>query len=134
MSDDNQLNIAEQWVDAATSRDAARARSLLSDDVQVSPPFLEEPVSGADAAMRVFGAFIAATREFEYGRIWTNGSATILEFRAKVDGRLLTGLDVIEVGDDGKITRFDICARPLSAIAALGEAAKAHLNRFAGSA
>ena len=127
MSVQNEQNIAQRWVEAATSRDAQRARELLSDRVEVSPPFLEEPVQGAAAAMKVFGAFIAATKDFEYGRIWAEGSTAVLEFHATVDGRPLTGLDVIEVDEDGKISRFDICARPLSSIAALGEATQIYL-------
>lgn len=127
MSVQNEMNIAQKWVEAATSRDAQRARELLSDQVEVSPPFLEEPVLGAAAAMKVFGAFIAATKNFEYGRIWADGTTAVLEFHATVDGRPLTGLDVIEVGEDGKISRFDICARPLSSIEALGKATRKYL-------
>lgn len=128
MHEKKQQNIAEQWVDAATSRDAAKARALLADDVEVAPPFLEQPVQGAEEAMRVFRAFILATTEFEYGRIWPGSEMTVLEFRAKIGELSLAGLDVIEVDQDGKICRFEICARPLSAISALGEAARRYLQ------
>lgn len=128
MPEKSQQNIAERWVDAATSRDAARARALLADDVEVAPPFLEQPVHGTEAAMRVFRAFIIATTEFEYGRIWPGSEATVLEFRAKVGELSLTGLDVIEVDRDGRICRFEICARPLSTISALGEEARRFLQ------
>lgn len=128
MIESSKQNIAERWIEAAVSRDAVRARALLAEEVEVSPPFLEQPVQGAEAAMRVFGAFIRATREFQYGRIWLGSATAVLEFSAKIGEHSLTGLDVIEVDEDGRICRFEICARPLSAISALSEAACRHLQ------
>ena len=127
MSDDQHHNIAQKWVKAAEARDAAAVAALLADDVVTLPPFLEEPVVGVRDTMRVFGAFVTVTEGFTYGRVWAHGDSAVLEFRATIDGKPLMGLDVIETDANGKITKFEICARPLSSIQALGEAAKAGL-------
>ena len=127
MSGNNDQNIAQKWVDGAEARDTAAVRQLLSEDVIVMPPFLEEPVKGVNATMKVFGAFVTMTENFEYGRVWAQGRSAVLEFRATIDGKSLMGLDVIETDGAGKITKFEICARPLSSIQALSEAVKARL-------
>lgn len=120
--------IAKRWVIAAEARDAAAAKSLMAEDIIVCPPFLEQPVSGIANVMRVFGVFVSVTEKFRYGRIWTNQTSAVLEFTAEVDGKPLHGLDIIELNADGKICRFDICARSLSTIKALADAAKQHLS------
>lgn len=127
MSGNNNQNIAQKWVEAAEARDAAAVAALLADDVLVMPPFLEEPVVGTKDTLKVFGAFVTVTEGFEYGRVWAQGDSAVLEFRATIDGKPLMGLDVIETDENGQITKFEICARPLSSIQALGEAARARL-------
>lgn len=129
MTQDAEMNIAETWVKAAMERDVDTILSLFSDSITVLPPFQDEPAVGPEEVLGTFGAFVEVTENFEYGRDWTSGNNSVLEFRATIDGKPLHGIDIITQDDEGKITQFEILARPYSAVGALRAAVHKHLGK-----
>ncbi len=45
----------------------------------------------------------------------------VLEFSAKVNGKELKGVDLIQFDDEGRIIDFEVMVRPMSGLHALGE-------------
>ncbi|MGB2074677.1 MAG: nuclear transport factor 2 family protein, partial [Henriciella sp.] len=58
-------------------------------------------------------------------RVFDCGARAVLEFETEMNGILVNGVDMIEWGDDGKITDFKVMVRPLKAMqqvhAAMGQ-------------
>ena len=128
MNNEAANTIAKTWIKAAEARDVETILTLLSKDVVALPPFQEDAATGVDQVLATFSAFVQVTEGFEYGRDWASDGTATLEFRAKIDGKPLHGIDIIEMDDDGKITKFEILARPLSSVQALGKAVQKHLK------
>lgn len=128
MSNMNSNDITKAWVKAASERDVETIMSLLSEDVVVLPPFQDEAATGKEQVLLTFDAFSQVTTDFQYGRDWSGDGTASLEFRAKIDGKPLHGVDIIELDENGKIAKFEILARPLSSVQALRRAVHAHLS------
>merc|ERR1711916_209187 len=57
---------------------------------------------------------------FTYHRRWNDDSGGIvLEFTAEVEGKLLHGVDIIELDANDQITRFEVMVRPYSSLLTL---------------
>ena len=63
------------------------------------------------AAVHVLGS-----ESFRYVNEWYGEHSAVLEFETMVDGILINGVDMIEWGTDGCITRFKVMVRPLKAV------------------
>lgn len=111
-----------EWVEAATRKDGPALKNLLSENVVLLPPFRDDALHGPADTLMTLASFAKATRDFTYGRTWCSGNTAVLEFRADIEGRALHGLDLIEFDDHGKIVRFEVMARPHSAVSLLRSA------------
>lgn len=58
---------------------------------------------------------------FRYGRQWLSddGREWALEFEADIGTRALTGIDLVSLDEDARITEFTVLARPPNAVEAL---------------
>lgn len=107
---------------AVEARDLDAVRELLADEVVLNSPVAHKPIVGRDAVAQVL-AFAAATFEdFRYEDQVADGDRGALIFRARVGERELQGLDFLRVGADGLIAELTVMVRPMSGLAALGEA------------
>lgn len=119
-SDEETISQALQdWVLAASLKDGPALTALLSDDVALFPPFLEDPLIGRAKTLDTLSTFSKVTKNFSYGRAWYSANVAVLEFKAEIEGQSLHGLDLIEFNDLGKIERFEVMARPYSAVTLL---------------
>ena len=59
--------------------------------------------------------------EFRYHRQFVAGDSAALEFSAYIGDLSLKGIDLIRLGDDGRIVDFEVMIRPANALLALGE-------------
>ncbi len=123
--------VMTQWFKAIEERNVEKAVSLLAPDIQVAPPFMKEGVEGPAETLSVFMAVEEVTEIWKYGRQWVNGNEIALEFFTRIEGEDIHGIDIININDNGQITRFDICARPQSSVQKMGEAVKNHLKTVA---
>ncbi len=123
--------VMSQWFKAIEERNIEKAVALLAPDIQVAPPFMKEQVTGPGETLSVFMAVEEVTEIWKYGRQWVSGNEVALEFFTRIDGEDIQGIDIININDNGQITRFDICARPHSSVQKLGAAVKNHLKSMA---
>lgn len=122
--------VIESWFKAVKEKNADQIVALLTPTISVAPPFLDHEVTGLAEVIKVFAAFSQVTENFEYGRQWQNGSDIVLEFFTRVEGEDIHGVDIININDEGQISRFDILARPQSSVQKLGAAVKTQLNKL----
>ena len=47
---------------------------------------------------------------------WRSETGAVVEFDGEIDGIGINGVDMITVGDDGRITHFKVMVRPLKAL------------------
>ena len=47
---------------------------------------------------------------------WRSDTGAVVEFECEIDGIRINGVDIITVGDDGRITHFKVMVRPLKAL------------------
>jgi hypothetical protein len=107
---------------AVEAHDLHAIRQLLADGVVFYSPVSHRPFEGREVVAQVL-AFAAATFEdFHYVDEVAGGDRVALIFRARVGDRELQGLDLVHTGADGLIDELTVMVRPMSGLAALGEA------------
>ena len=122
MRDELIANTVAKWVAAAAIKDVAGLIALLDEGVEFSPQFVEQSFRGPNNMLKVLGVFTNATQNFRYVRNWVSTEGAILEFKADIGSSIVHGLDLLEIDNSGKITKFEVMARPFTAISLLRQA------------
>jgi hypothetical protein len=65
---------------------------------------------------------------FRYTKTVMSGDVAVLEFETTVGGKYVNGVDIIRVGDHGRIVEFRVMIRPLQAVDAVHQVMKAALD------
>lgn len=96
--------------------------ALLADDVVFRSPAVHTPQAGKAVTTKYLSA--AATvlggPSFRYTGEWRAARSAVLEFECTLpDGIAVNGVDIIEWGDDGRITAFKVMIRPMKALNAV---------------
>lgn len=107
---------------AVEANDIDAMAAELADDVEFHSPVAFKPFVGKEAATGVLNGVMSTFTEFEYTDELETGDSSALVFNAKVGEKSVQGIDYLQRGPDGKITKFTVMLRPLSAIVAMGEA------------
>ncbi len=106
------------WHQLVRERNVSGLKTLLADEVVFHSPVMHAPQLGRAittnylaAAFRVF-----FNTSFRYIRELRGDRNAVLEFEVEIDGVQVNGVDMIEWGDDGRITEFKVMLRPLKAV------------------
>jgi hypothetical protein len=101
------------WHRVLETRDPSLLADLLADDVVFHSPAVYAPQEGKEittayltAALRVLGPSVRYTAE------WSDDSGAVLEFEAKLDDKLVHGVDILRWGVDDRLTSFTVMVRP----------------------
>jgi hypothetical protein len=120
---DERPAIIERWHRLIAERDMAALDAILADEVVFHSPVVHTPQAGKpltrmylQAAMHVLG-----NEHFRYVGEWYAPRGAVLEFRTRMDGIEIDGIDMISWNDEGRITEFKVMVRPLKAINLLHE-------------
>ena len=86
-------------------------------------PMAHTPYPSAQAVQLILGTVAKVFEDFAYHRemVSADGKSVVLEFSAKVHGKELKGIDMIQFDDEGKIVDFEVMVRPMSGLQALGD-------------
>lgn len=116
------------WHRVAATGNAALLDAILADDVVFHSPAIHAPQVGKEltttyltAALVVLGPSLTYTRE------WYGDGSAVLEFTAELDGLTVNGVDMFAWGADGRITDFQVMARPFTGLTKLMERMAAQL-------
>ncbi len=118
------MNAAERFFVASRARDVDAAAAELSPEVVMLNPGSDEPVVGSSAVAAALLEVDAACDRFQHTHLLRDPSPGRglygLVFEATVGEAKLRGVDLIELDDQDRIARFEVTARPMSALIALG--------------
>jgi hypothetical protein len=120
----------DEWHRVVRERDVAALTKLLAPEVEIGAPPYWEPLRGAALVQHLLGLILETVEGFTYHREWVNGSELALEFRGRVGGLELQGIDLISLDAGGRIRRLDVPMRPLNAVAALREAIAPRMAKY----
>ena len=97
--------------------------SILSPKAVFRSPMAHTSYPGAQAVQLILGTVVKVFENFTYHREFANpdGRSVVLEFSARVNGKELKGIDMIQFDDEGRITEFEVMVRPMSGLQALGD-------------
>ena len=111
------------WHSMMDARDLSDLRSILHPNAVFRSPMAFTPYPGAQTVQLILSTVATVFEDFVYHRelASANGRSVVLEFSAKVGGKELKGIDMIEFDEEGKITEFEVMVRPMSGLQALGD-------------
>jgi hypothetical protein len=118
-----------EWHRVIEAKDKAALAGLLSETVVFRSPVVFAPYAGKQAALLLLGNVIEVFENFRYTRQWVEERSAVLEFEAEVEGKKLSGVDLIELDGEGRIARFDVLVRPMSGLQALQRAMGQRLQK-----
>ena len=122
--------VVSAWYAFAADPNRESLRAMLAPEVTFRSPAVHTPQEGPQvteaylwAALQVLGPTI------EYVHEWFDESSAVLMFTATIDGRDVSGIDIIEWDEAGRIVNFTVMARPLKGLQALITAMGAELEK-----
>ncbi|MEU9338529.1 nuclear transport factor 2 family protein [Streptomyces sp. NPDC048290] len=117
---------------AIEAGDLDAAEALLAEDVVFSSPVVFKPSEGRAVTAAILRAVFQVFQDFRYQTelASADGDDHALVFTARVGDRALTGCDFLHLDADGRIDRFMVMVRPLSAAEALAEAMGARYEQI----
>lgn len=120
----------QRWHDMLERKDFSQLSEIVHPEAMFRSPIANTPYAPAQALILVLTTVIQVFENFSYHRQLASGDGlnVVLEFSAQVDGKNLKGIDLIRFNSEGQIVEFEVMARPLNALQALGAQMAARLS------
>lgn len=111
-------NTIAAWHDCIETTDPVKLDAILHEEATFHSPVVHTPQQGKNiTAKYLMAAFqVLNGDDFKYVREIGGPSDAVLEFTTTIDGITINGVDLIQWGEDGRITDFKVMIRPLKAI------------------
>jgi 2,4-dienoyl-CoA reductase (NADPH2) len=118
------------WHRMIASGDLADLPALVAPEAVFRSPMAFKPYQSAEAVVLILRTVSGVFQNFRYHRelFSSDGLNAVLEFSAEVGGKQLKGIDLIAFDAQGRIAEFEVMVRPMSGLAALGEAMGARIG------
>ena len=116
------------WHAIAEARDPAGLADLLADDVVFRSPAVHGEQAGKELTTAYLSAAVVVLGPtLVYRRQWYAERSAVLEFEASLDGLDVHGIDMLQWGEDGRLTEFTVMVRPIRGLEKLIEKMAAEL-------
>lgn len=119
----------ERMMEIVAKGEEEAIATILDDDVEFCPPTYWATWRGRAPVAAVLGHVGQVFSDFRYRRVMGSDRDWALEFQCKVGDLDAVGVDLITLGEDGLIARFEVAMRPLKTVAALREAMMDRIGR-----
>jgi hypothetical protein len=108
----------DKWYEYVKSKDRALLWDALHPDAVFESPVVHTPQRGRDITFKYLSSAVTVLGgpSFSFVGEWRSDIGAVAEFEGEIDGIRINGVDMITVGDDGRITHFKVMVRPLKAI------------------
>lgn len=123
----SEANLAK-WHRVVADKDMLLLRELLDENVEFHSPTVWQPKVGRDITLYILNMVLNIFQDFEYQRQWVDGNNFALEFSARVDDKLIKGIDLIRWNDEGKIIHFEVMLRPINGLQLMLDKMTQHLQ------
>lgn len=101
----------------------------MSDEVVFRSPVTFKTYEGKEAVRYLLSIVMRVFEDFRYVDEVEGERSAILVFETRVGDREVNGIDYLEFGEDGRIERFTVMVRPMSAVTRLAESIGAELAK-----
>jgi len=119
-----------RWHRIVAERDVEALRGLLAEDVTLGAPPYWQPLSGHDLVHHLLSVILETIEGFSYFREWTSGAELALEFKGRIEGLDLQGIDLVTLNDAGHVSHIDVLIRPFNALELLQERVSARMTAY----
>jgi len=109
-----------RWHQFVETQNAEILDEILADNVKFHSPFVWKPKDGKAITIVILTTVVKVFEDFRYVREIIDGQNFALEFEARIGELTLRGVDLIQIGNNGKIIDFEVMIRPANALQALG--------------
>ena len=109
-----------RWHQYIETSNAEILDEILAESVKFHSPFIWKPKDGKAITTKILMTVTTVFEDFRYVREFYGERIFALEFEARIGELTLRGVDLIELGADGKIVDFEVIIRPANALQALG--------------
>jgi len=108
----------DKWYAYVSSKDRALLWDALHPDAVLESPVVHTPQRGRDITFKYLSSAVKVLGgpSFSFVGEWRSDNGAVVEFEGEIDGIRINGVDMITVGDDGRITHFKVMVRPLKAL------------------
>ena len=112
------MTALDNWYDYVKSRDRAVLWDALHPDAVFESPVVNTQQRGRDITFKYLSSAVTVlgTPSFAFVGEWRSDTGAVVEFEGEIEGIRINGVDIITVGDDGRITNFKVMVRPLKAV------------------
>lgn len=107
------------YLEGMDARTPERLGDHMSETVVIRSPFLATPFVGKAAALGVLNVLLSTVDEFETTAVITGDKRAAVMLRIRLGDAEVTGIDDMEIDDDGLITSMTVHWRPLDQIVAI---------------
>lgn len=111
----------ELWHKIVFEKDFNALSALLADNVEFHSPVVWKPKQGRHVTHFILQSVLSIFQDFTYRREWIDGNDFALEFSASVGDKMVKGIDLIRLNDEGQIVHFEVMLRPANGAKLLGE-------------
>ena len=122
-----------EWHRIVRERDLEALASVLADGITMGAPPYWTRLQGRPLVAHLLGHIVHTIEDFTYRREWSEGRELALEFTGHVGDCALQGIDLITLGEDGRIARLDVLMRPVNAVVELRERIAPQMAAFLAS-
>ncbi len=111
------------WHTMLAKKDMGELGDILHPKAVFRSPVAHTPYASAPVVQLFLTAASQVFDDFVYHRelASADGTSVVLEFSAKVNGKALKGIDLIQFDAEGRIVDFEVMVRPLSGLQALAD-------------
>jgi hypothetical protein len=114
---------------AMEARDLAGIVDTLAPDVVFRSPVISSSFHGPDEVRELFQIVFDRFKDFQYTEELAGETTRVLAFSARVRGRPVQGVQILELDERGKIRELRVIARPLAGVAAIAAVVGGQLAR-----
>ena len=112
-----------RWHAMLAMKDTGDLSDILHPKAVFRSPVAHTPYASAPVVKLFLTAAIQVFEDFVYHRELASpdGTSVVLEFSAKVNGKAVKGIDLIQFDAEGCILDFEVMVRPMSGLQALAD-------------
>jgi hypothetical protein len=115
-------------------RDLSQLGEIVDESAIFRSPMAYPPYPGHAIVCLVLRTAAEVFEDFKYQREFHSTHDAVLEFSARVGAKKVKGVDIIHFNEAGLIAEFEVMVRPMSGLAALGEAMAARIGPMVNAA
>jgi hypothetical protein len=107
------VKFMEKWHQAVSELSLDKVENLLAPDIQLISPIAFQIYTDRNYILKVLENVVSLIEDFHYTRstILSDGGV-LLVFEGKVDGRIIVGIDLIDLDSQGRVKTLKVMLRP----------------------